>query len=318
VVALGWWWRQPGKPLLFIVTNPPLAPLIGLLAKYLRRQPYILLFYDMYPEAIERFASFLGLPIIAVLWRKLNRAAIRAAHAVVTISPQLAHTLAQYYPAAAAATPRIIPTWVDTSFIRPIPKAENWFARQHHQVGMLTILYSGNLGAVHDLSLLPALAERLTTYADIHFLVVGAGSGWLRLRQACQRLGLPNLTFLPTQPQANLPFVLATADIGLVALARGGEGVSMPSKTYYTMAAGSAVLGLSDHSSDLAAIIRQYVCGLNVPPDDADGAAQAILNMRNQPDLLRAYRLNARRASETCFAKTVCVPQLLELIGTLE
>ncbi len=303
--------REPGKPVLFIVTNPPLSPLIGYVAKKLKRQRYVLLFYDLYPEAMERFAGLSPESVVARAWRAMNRAAARQADRVITISPHLAQTVAQYVPLDQV---RIIPTWVDTDVIRPLPKSQNGFAARYAQTDKLTVLYSGNLGRVHDLTLLPALAARLRDAPDVHFLIIGEGPGRAPLEEACARLQLCNVTFLPLQLEETLPYSLACGDIALVALAEGGEGVSMPSKTYYMLAAGAAVLGLCREGSDLAAVIDAYACGLHVPPQDAAPAAQVILQLRADPLLLAQYRANARRAAEQHFSRAVCVPQLLAVL----
>ena len=86
----------------------------------LKRQRYILLFYDLYPEALERFAGLSPRSWVSRGWRAMNRAAVRHADEVITISPQLAQTVAQYLPVDQV---RVIPTWVDTDVIRPLPKA---------------------------------------------------------------------------------------------------------------------------------------------------------------------------------------------------
>ena len=302
---------EPGRPVLFIVTNPPLAPLIGYVARKLKRQRYVLLFYDLYPEALERFAGLSPQSVVARMWRAMNRAAVRHADRVITISPQLAQTVAQYLPLDRVC---IIPTWVDTEVIRPLPKAQNEFAAQHDQLDKLTVLYSGNLGRVHDLTLLPALADRLRDVADVHFLIIGEGPGRAPLEQACAQLAVRNVTFLPLQPEDVLPYSLACGDIALVALAEGGEGVSMPSKTYYMLAAGAALLGLCRDGSDLAAVIDAHACGLHVPSHDAAQAAQAILRLRADPQLLGQYRANARRAAEEHYSRAVCVPQMIEVV----
>jgi colanic acid biosynthesis glycosyl transferase WcaI len=303
------------KPLLFIVTNPPLSPMLGVIAKKLKRQRYILLFYDMYPEAFERFRNLSRTSLIAKGWRSLNRLAIKHAAAVVTISPQLAMTLGQYYESVARIPPvKVVTTWVDTERIAPLPKEKNWFAQQWGQVGKLTVLYSGNLGMAHDLTMVPRVAYQLRENSDIHFLIVGDGTGRKLLERECAQLDLPNVTLLPLQPEKVLPFLLATADIGLVALANGAEGISMPSKTYYMMAAGSALLGLSNNDSDLANVIRDTECGVNVTPGDVDSAAQAILQLRDQPMILQQYRTRARQVAEERFSRRVCVPQMLEII----
>lgn len=302
---------EPGKPLLFIVTNPPLSPFVGYVIKKLKRQRYVLLFYDLYPEALERFAGLSPRSRVARLWRAMNRAAVRQADRVITISPQLAQTVAQYLPLDQV---RVIPTWVDTDIIRPLPKTQNDFAARYAQLDKLTVLYSGNLGRVHDLTLLPALADRLRAIPDVHFVIIGEGAGRTLLEEACAKLQLCNVTFLPLQPEETLPYSLACADIALVALAEGGEGVSMPSKTYYMLAAGAALLGLCRDGSDLAAVIDAHDCGLHVPPYDAERAAQAILQLRNDSQLLAQARANGRRAAEQYYSRAVCVPQMLDVI----
>ena len=145
--------------------------------------------------------------------------------------------------------------------------------------------------------------------------MIGEGPGLVSLQSASQ--GLENIRFLPLQPEATLPFSLATGDIGIVALARGGEGISMPSKTYYMMAAGNALLGLSSENSDLAAVIRDHGCGVNVPPDDAQAAAQAILDLYRQPDRLRLYRQQARQAALEHFSRARCVARMMDVVQPL-
>jgi glycosyltransferase involved in cell wall biosynthesis len=310
--------QEERSSLLFIVTNPPLSPLVGLMANRIQNRRYLLLFYDMYPEALVRFAGVSESSPIVQIWRTLNRLAIRHAACVVTISPRLADTLTQYYPASADATQsiHIVPTWVNTEYIHPVPKEENWFAAQHGQTDKLTVLYAGNLGAVHDLSMLPSIAQRITDIPDVHFMVIGSGAGRTPLEAECKALGLKNVTFLPFQLEEVLPYSLSTGDIGIVSLAAGAEGISMPSKTYYTMAAGSALLGFSTEHSDLAHVIRTHQCGINITPGDIDTAASAIRLLHSQPALLRALRSNARTAAETYYSDNVCIPQFLKLVKT--
>jgi len=309
---------EQGDPLLFIVTNPPLAPILGFVAKKLKGQRYILLFYDIYPEVLIRFAGLSERSVVAQAWRCLNQLAISNADCVITISPQMAKTLSQYRPESSKESHiHIVPTWVDTERIRPLPKEQNWFAVQHGQVGKLTILYSGNLGTVHDLTILPEIANRLRKYPDIHFLVIGEGVGRRQLESECLLFGLQNITFLPLQDESMLAFSLTTGDVGIVALADGAEGISMPSKTYYMMAAGNALLGLSGHDSDVAAVIRDYQCGVNIAPGDVDGAAQAILELYHQPGVLQRYRERARQAVEQHFSRAICVSKMLEIVCAL-
>jgi glycosyltransferase involved in cell wall biosynthesis len=245
----------------------------------------------------------------------MNRAAVARAEAVVTISDDLSRELTGYLiPGRGPRRINVLPTWVNTRCVHPVVKSENAFAVRHHQAARLTILYAGNLGAVHDLSLLPDLADSLRDRPGVHFLVVGDGVSRLPLQAEVARRGLPNVSWLPPQPEADLPQVLATGDIALVALARGAEGVSMPSKTSYAMAAGSAIFGLSRPGSDLARMIESFECGINSDPADRDTAIAALRGLVENSAQLELYRANARRAAEEVFASAVCVPQMLDLV----
>ena len=308
-------WSRPRGTLLFIVTNPPPAPLLGALAKKWRGQRYVLLYYDIYPEALERFSGLSPQSPLSGILRAVNRLAISQADRVFTISEDMAATLRKYPSVGSiACSPVIIPTWVNVERIRPMAKSVNWFAQKHGQVDKLTVLYSGNMGQVHDLSMLPAIAERLAEYPDIHFMLISDGAKRAELEADCRRRRLTNVTILPLQPEEVLPYTLACGDIGIVSLAAGAEGISMPSKTYFTMAAGSALVGLSSRDSDLAKVIRRFDCGVNVLPGDVDAAVSALLSYHSQRALLERHRSNARLAAETHYSHTVCVSQMLETL----
>ena len=306
----------PGSPKrILLVTNPPLSPVLGLLARTLRGSRYVLVFFDVYPRALTALTSTSPRSPVVRLWHAMNRAAVARAEAVVTISADLAREVERYLaPGRGPRRVEVLPTWVDTRRVRPVPKGENAFAARHGQADCLTVLYAGNLGAVHDLSLLPDLAESLREDSRVRFLVAGDGAGRAVLEAEVARRGLSNVAWLPPQPEADLPLLLATGDVALVALARGAEGVSMPSKTYFAMAAGSAIFGLSRPGSDLARVIESFECGVNADPADRNGAVAALRGLLADGERLARCRVNARRAAETEFSTDTCVPRLLELV----
>ena len=299
---------------ILLVSNPPISPIIGLIARWFQNRRYALLVYDVYPEALERVGGLHSGSHLSRLWRKFNRLAVSHAEVVMTISADMGKVVSQYGVDRRGETVKIVPTWVDTQWIRPIPKSSNDFARLHQQTDKLTVLYSGNIGRVHDLSMLPALAQRLQVYPQIHFLVIGDGAGREALIDACNRLALKNITFLTFQDEVLLPYSLATADVSIVALAEAGEGVSMPSKTYYAMAAGSALLGISRNSSDLAKVIQKHDCGANVEPGNVDAATSALVYFMEHPEQLAACRRRARAAAETHYDRQVVLPHLLDIL----
>ena len=309
----------PGKPLLFIVTNPPILPVIGWLMRVVKKQRYVILYYDIYPEALIRFSGLSERSLLTRLWRGLNRLTFRSADLAITISDRMAETLSQYSPKGGPVSNlRVIPTWVDTDWIKPISRKSNPFAQRYASPDDLIILYSGNLGAVHDLSMLPKIARRLSPYPRIRFLVVSSSPRRIELEVQCQDMKLDNVAFLPQQPEEYLPQVLATGDISIVSLAAGAEGISMPSKTYYMMAAGSALLGFSSPKSELDRLIGEYQCGRNIVPGDIDNAVETILYWYENHDVLSQIKRRSRDAAQSHFDKKIVIPKLVLELSRLK
>lgn len=139
--------RASNSPLL-LVSNPPISAIIGLIARYFQNRRYALVVYDVYPEALEGVGGLRPDSLPSRLWRRFNHFAASRAEAVMTISAGMAKLVAQYGVDRRGQTVKIVPTWVDTQWIRPIPKSFNDFACLHQQSDKLTVLYSGNIGRV--------------------------------------------------------------------------------------------------------------------------------------------------------------------------
>ena len=71
----------------------------------------------------------------------------------------------------------------------------------------------------------------------------------------------------------------------------------MPSKTYFAMAAGSALVAVSPPGTDLAAVVQAAGCGIHVPPRNAKALADAIRRLSNDASYLEQCKVNSRRAA---------------------
>ena len=111
-----------------------------------------------------------------------------------------------------------------------------------------------------------------------------------------------------------VPFSLATADVAMVSLEAGAEGLAFPSKALSAMAAGSALLGLSNTPSDLQGLIEQFHCGLNIKPGDVEGLVKAILTFQNNQTFMNKCRQRARMAVEENFGRRQNIAKLFNCL----
>ncbi len=278
---------------LILVTTPPFIIFIGLLFKKIRNQNYHLIIWDLYPDVIVNFGILKETSLAVRIWKRLNKKCLSKATTILTLGMHLSNAIKKY----TSKEPVIIPNWVNANFIKPINRTENTFAIHHHLTDKLIVMYSGNLGATHNLESLIEAAQILKNNTSIHFVIIGEGEKKVKINRLVKEKELTNVLLLPYQSKEMLPFSLACADIGVVTLSTGAENVSVPSKTYYMLAAGAAVLALSPDESELGVLIKKYGCGKIVSGTDTGEIINFINLLSQNKELLNEYKTKSRLAS---------------------
>ena len=283
--------RNIGKVLL--VSNPPILPFLGSIFNYRKNFSYDVLIYDVYPDALENFGYLKKSSLLFSFWDKLNKLTFESAVSIFTISDGMMEVISRTAPKEKI---RVVYPWVDTSFIKPKCKKDNWFVEKHNLVNKKVILYSGNMGVTHDLFTVLKAAERLKiTNPEFHFLFIGDGTQKENLLNFRNENKLDNVTFLPFQDPEVLPYSFTSADFGVVSLGSGAEVLSVPSKTFYQLAAGLALISISENGSEMERLVNENNCGITVRPSDVIGLTNKLRSI-NESQLVK-YRENSRDLS---------------------
>ncbi|MGY8526775.1 WcaI family glycosyltransferase [Paracidovorax citrulli] len=140
-------------------------------------------------------------------------------------------------------------------------------------------LYSGNMGAKQGLETLAEAAGELAHRDDIHFIYCGEGAGRKALQQSCA--GLRNVHFLPLQPAARFPALLASADIHLLPQRADAADLVLPSKLAGMLASGRPVIATAHAETELGRLLTH--CGRVVAPGDARALAAEIAALAADP-----------------------------------
>jgi len=304
---------RPGA-LLLAVSNPPWPMLLMPLLKRLLRRRYVLLIYDVYPDVLVRMGRLRPGGVVTRLWKGLSRRALLHADGVITLGRHMAETIRGHLRPGDRCDVEVIPNWADTDFIRPVAKEHNPFARQHGLVDKFVVIYSGAFGATHDVESIVAAAGLLRDLPDVHFMMIGGGTRRREVEELIAQERPPNLTLLPFQPIAVLPYSLSAADCSIVCLDEGYEGISVPSKTYYALAAGTALLAASAPATELSELVDEHRCGLHIPPRSPGALADAIRRLHDEPELLGQMKAAARAAAEARFSRSVITARYLDYL----
>lgn len=283
--------RKHKKEDLFIVTNPAFATLLPLWVK----NPYSLLIYDTYPDALVSTGTLSASNFFVKWWVKKNKNQIyRYAKNIYTLSESMASALVQYTPRDKI---QVISNWADTSFLKPIEHKDNKWLVEKGMKDKFIVLYSGNIGNTHKVETLVDVANALKENKDIQFIIIGDGGKKDVVKTKIEELGVQNVLLLPYQEKCVIPYSLGAADIGVITLDEKSSGVSVPSKTYSMMAVGSCLMCIASKNSELSALVNEYDCGQVFSSDDIRGMAGFILEMASNKDLLNQKKTNSRKAS---------------------
>ena len=293
-------------------SNPPILGIWFWLLNFFKKNPYMVLVYDIYPDVLIEMGIVQQSNIIVKIWNWLNKKVYRDAKSIVTLGKHMAKRLSTSNDLSLSKI-SIIPPWVDTDFIKPLAYENNPLAKNFNPGGKHIVLYSGNMGVSHDIDTMLGAAKQLRKRDDILFLFIGGGDKYQAVVDYQKSHQLDNIAIYPYQEESDLPYTMALASISLVALDGGAQELMIPSKVFYYMAAGSAVIGICSGESELNDIINTCDCGVCMEPGDPQNLADKIEKLLQNPKELDAYRYNSRKLVIDTYGREIGIKRFISL-----
>jgi len=292
---------------LVLLTDPPLLGVVAALPSRLRGVRVFHWVQDIHPEVS-----------VAVLGSGMTRALLRLATplrnlgwhgAACWVTPSASMAAVVRRVTGPSAHVAVMHNWAPDGLAPASEEActtmrTSWGVPQ----GALVLMYSGNLGRVHDMESIATLMGELRDAPHIHLVVVGKGAGLTELRHRLEgaRL-LGNCHFFPACPRESLATSLSAADIHLVTLRAGCESYVFPSKLYGIAAVARPVLAIGPEDSDLVTLVRQHDMGLAGSPAQVPGLAAELRALLASPERLGQMGSAARRFLQVYGdARTAC------------
>ncbi|NJK60591.1 MAG: glycosyltransferase family 4 protein [Oscillatoriales cyanobacterium SM2_1_8] len=276
---------------------PPFLPVVGWFYHKFFGQAYSCLVYDLYPDVAVRLGVVGPRHSLVKLWDFFNARVWRRAQSIIVLSEPMRRLVCQKHPDLAEKV-FVVPSWANPDLIQPLPKADNWFAREHGLDRRFTVLYSGNLGRCHDAETLAAAIPALVG-TGIQFVFVGSGAGYQALKK--ELAPCDNVLFLPYQLPEVLPYSLTACDVSVVSLRPNVGDVVAPSKFYGMLAAGRPVLAICRNDCYLKPLLEENRCGRAIANGDVAGLVDFLRSLQADPAAAAAMGQRARQLLEDRF-----------------
>lgn len=276
--------------LVFATTTPLTAGIPGILARWLRRKPFVFEVRDLWPE-LPKAMGVITNPIILWAMGVLEWASYRSAHRLVGLSPGIVEGIEKRGVPSERVT--MIPNGCDLDIFAA--DVEPWRPEGIDDSDLMAI-FAGTHGMANGLdAVLDAAAElKRRGRSDIKLLLIGNGKLKPALQERAGREALDNVVFHDPVNKARLAGLMQSTDLGMQVLANVPAfyyGTS-PNKFFDYIAAGLPVL--NNYPGWLAGMIEQQQCGYAVPPADPQSFADALERAAAEREGLKVMGANSR------------------------
>lgn len=209
-------------------------------------------------------------------------------------------------------------TWIPNGFSldevkRPIPLSKDVLDKLPQN--SFIVGYTGTFGLANDLFTLIDAAEILKGYSEIRFVLVGGGKDKELLDEYINEKKLRNITvldFINKRQVQSMLFEFDALAIGAKKEALYQYGVS-PNKLYDYLYAGKPILYYIE--SGKYRPINDYKCGVEVPSENPQALAKAVLEVYNLSNSQRnAMSENARGAVLNEYEYSVLAKKLSKVL----
>jgi len=208
--------------------------------------------FDLYPEAIAAD----GIEISGFVMKSLKwwaGVSYRCCGMLVDIGSCMRKRFLGYNPNARLET--VIPWALDEP--KEIEEQDNKMRQELFGNVTLGVLYSGTIGRAHQFEEFILLARELRKRkASISFCFAGRGNKYKDLQEMVTDED-DNILFAGFVDEKLLPLRLAAADIHMISLRHGWEGIVVPSKFFGSLAAGKPLLYCGTPDTCIAEIIQK-------------------------------------------------------------
>jgi glycosyltransferase involved in cell wall biosynthesis len=283
------------------------------LVKHLLRTPTVFDIVDLWPETVESSGFIRSPALLRVISRFSTLLYRRADHLCLVTNGFRNRLLERGIPA-----PRMTVTY----FCMPdASRAEPSGQEAIEGDRPFTISYTGMIGASQNVGVLLDAVKLLPQEVNVNVKIAGSGLEYEKLVTRIHNENIKNVTFLGRLPLSEMPRLYQEADALFVHLKPDALSVvSIPSKTYFYMAAAKPVLMAVD--GEATEFVNKHGFGVCAKAGDPRPIADAILHLARMSRAERAVLgQNGRRTFDSLIAGDVQVSlweSLFEKLATGE
>jgi glycosyltransferase involved in cell wall biosynthesis len=302
-----------GRYDLLIASSPPLF--VGgaaLILSALRRIPFVFEVRDLWPESAIALGELTNPRAIALATWLEEKCYQKSRKIIVVTNGIQERLLERGIPSAKIA---VVPNGANVDLFQFSLPARQQVRNQLGLGDKFVPVYAGIHGIAQGLEIVVEAARLLQGEPDVHFVLIGDGPQKAEIARLVRSYGLENISLLPELPREAIPGHLSAADIALIPLRKLElfKG-ALPSKLFDAWACERPVLLSVD--GEARQILESANGGVFVPPEDVRALANAILELKRDPDKRESMGKRGRLFTERHYSRETLAYRLFEVISS--
>ena len=237
----------------FSGTNPSMLVLFIALIKPISKFKWVLLINDIFPENLVPAKLISETSFVYKITKRLFDRAYSRADKIIVIGRDMQDVVSK--KTAGNVPIEYIPNWIDLQDIYGAQGDNSYQNYEKVYDRKVVFQFFGNMGVVQGLDIiLDAISE--TKCRDAKFKFIGSGSGVSLVEQYIRDNPQVDVELLPPIPFNENVTALSECDVALVSLAPGMNGLAVPSKAYFSLAADKPILVIGEPNGELELLIK--------------------------------------------------------------
>lgn len=293
------------------VSNPPIVPYIGYLIKKIKKIDYIYLVHDVYPDVAEKLGIIKKDGFISKVMNSINNKIYEYAEKVIVLGNDMKDIII-----SKGVNPlkiEIVTNWADSSKNYEKEISYN-FKKKYNLDGKFNILYTGNISKVHAIDTILEVAKKLNDRYDILFTIIGDGNNKDYVRETIKKYNLKNIQLKDYIYGEEYNNILNCADMFIVTLQEGIEGLGVPSKTYSYMSVYKPIIAIMNEDSEIGSMVNKNNLGKQFNKNEVDEIVKYIYEINNNPVEYKKISERIRRLFNEKYERKIVTKKFFDLI----
>lgn len=253
-----------------IYSNPPILPIVALIANKLFGTEIIFVCYDVYPEIALETEVIAKNSLIEKVMVFINNQLYKKASRIIVLSREMKKFIIENRHVDERIV-QIIPNW-DTN-----EKQAEEVAKQEH-TDELCITYLGNMGIPQDFnSLLKVMQDSEIKRRNIKFVFAGHGNKKSVIEEVVKKQKLENVEIHGYLQGEDFKMLFDRTDAFILSLKENLNGLAVPSKFYTYLMSNRPIIAIMNQESDIAKDVKQYNLGASFSNRDFEALKNYII-----------------------------------------